>query len=487
MTISSTDYALLSQDAYSDRPLNTNFQLGGVTYQAIDHANNPTTGFQATAYERTDTHEVVIAYRGSEFGREPLQDGGTDVGMALAGFNAQAPDAMAFTSKVMTEAKQSADENHTPLNVTVTGHSLGGTLAEMASYKYGLHGETFNAFGAAGLVGVPQGGNQIIDNVRATDVVSAASAHFGEVRVYATQQDVDHLKQEGYRNDSGLLSPRNPIGEVIKDVGPAHAIDNFVPDSKTLGHTIMTPENAAIYQDNKGMIDRYRNDIRDIRTIAAAPGVAVTTTVEGVAHGVEYAGHEIAQGARAVGHAVKEGAQAVEHGVEYVGHEIGKGVHAVEQRIEHVFHKNHASAAPTSLDQSDHPGNAMYEQARSGVQKLDAQQGRASDQHSDNLAASLTVAAQRDGLNQINHVVLSEDASRTYAVQGDMRSPLKQVAQVDTAQAINTPVAQSSATWQQQASQQQANPTQAIQPAQQTPTPQPQQPAPQQPAQARQQ
>ena len=31
-------------------------------YKTFDHEDNPTTGFQATAYQRIDTGEVVIAY-----------------------------------------------------------------------------------------------------------------------------------------------------------------------------------------------------------------------------------------------------------------------------------------------------------------------------------------------------------------------------------------------------------------------------------------
>ncbi len=264
--IGSTDYALLAQDSYHKPDFNKRVMLDGVEYRAFDYADNPRTGFQATAYERLDTHEVVIAYRGTEFGREPAHDGLTDAGMALAGVNAQTADSLAFTSKVMGEAKQRAENGNFPLNVTVTGHSLGGTLAEINAYKFGLHGETFNAYGAADLLqGVPAGGHQVIDHVRATDVVSAGSAHFGEVRVYATQQDIDALAQAGYSNSPFLneLPTHAPILGKIQ--GDAHFVANFAPDPKTHA-TILSPEDAQRAQANAVMIDSYRSDIRHART-----------------------------------------------------------------------------------------------------------------------------------------------------------------------------------------------------------------------------
>lgn len=112
------------------------------------------------------------------------------------------------------------------------------------------------------------------------------------------------------------------------------------------------------------------------------------------------------------------------------------------------------------LSHPSHPDNALFQQAWSGVQKLDAQHGRASDQRSENFAAALTTTAHNNGLSRIDHVVLSGDASRAWAVQGDLRSPFKQVAEVNVIQAIDTPVAQSTATLAQQQQQQTESATQ---------------------------
>jgi len=507
MTVGTSDYALLAQDAYRAPQLDKNIKLGDALYRTIDYVDDPRTGFQATAYERLDTHEVVIAFRGTEFDREPVKDGGVDAGMVLVGVNAQTPDALAFTQQVLDKAKQLEEINKQPIAVTVTGHSLGGTLAEISASRFGLKGETFNAYGAAGLLqDVPEGGHQVIDHVRAGDLVSAASPHFGEVRIYAAPQDIETLTKAGYRDDSHLLSPRNPIQAIDFK---AHAIDNFVPDSKLLGHSIIGPQGEALYRDHQGMIDRYRNDVRDIR-MGLSAGWEIP---HAVAHGAETLGetvsHKAVEGWHAVehvaSHVAQEASQAydatsdavkqeVMHGVyaeenagraiertaeqvddpvrQDVGHSIeatsnalSSARHTVADKASQVFDTighpgswlHGTSAAPSPrLDQASHLDHVLFQQARTAVHHLDATHQRTPDQRSDNLAAALTVAARQSGLRDIHHAVLSDDASRAYAVQGDLASPFKRIAQVPTSEAMATSIEQSSATWERESAKKQA-------------------------------
>ncbi len=137
-----------------------------------------------------------------------------------------------------------------------------------------------------------------------------------------------------------------------------------------------------------------------------------------------------------------------------------------------------AAPATARLDEPANPDHPLFTQARDAIHKLDEQHGRTPDQHSDNLAAALTAAAKRDGLNRIDHVVFSDDAaSRTIAIEGKLDSPVRQLTSVSTAQGANTPIEQSSAACQQAGQQRAAQaPQQPAQPQQ----PQPQQPAPEQ-------
>jgi hypothetical protein len=96
------------------------------------------------------------------------------------------------------------------------------------------------------------------------------------------------------------------------------------------------------------------------------------------------------------------------------------------------------------LDSPTHPAHELFEQAREGVWQLDAQHGRTPGAHSDNLAASLTSEAVRSGMKRIDHVAINDDASRAFAVQGEVTSPFKRYVEVDLMQAIQTPLSRSS-------------------------------------------
>ena len=166
--------------------------IEGVTYKVLDHVDKPS-GYQGTIYQRVDTREIVVAHRGTEFGREAIQDGLlADGGMVFGRVNSQARDAIDLTGRALEMTNEQALGNAKPPTVTHTGHSLGGTLAQISAHHYDLGGETFNAYGAASLnYRVPAGGQyRMVNHVMATDAVSSASDHFGQVRIYAQPQDI---------------------------------------------------------------------------------------------------------------------------------------------------------------------------------------------------------------------------------------------------------------------------------------------------------
>ncbi|MBC7990087.1 MAG: hypothetical protein H7Y19_10965, partial [Luteimonas sp.] len=181
MSIFSETYARLADDVYNDKRLEP--RVNGAPFKAIRVVENAS-GYYGVIYKNVVTHELVVAHRGTEFDGDKLRDlVVTDGQMELIELNQQL-DGARETVELARALARTMGPGRTEVTVTATGHSLGGALAQMTAAEYGLRGETFNAYGAAGLHGTPAGGAQVINHVRATDMVSAAGQHFGSVRIY---------------------------------------------------------------------------------------------------------------------------------------------------------------------------------------------------------------------------------------------------------------------------------------------------------------
>lgn len=105
-----------------------------------------------------------------------------------------------------------------------------------------------------------------------------------------------------------------------------------------------------------------------------------------------------------------------------------------------------AAASVTTPDQPGHPRFALHQQCSAGVDALDRQLGRQPDQRSACMTASLTTLAAANGLDRVDHVLLSRAGSEAQAgqhvfvVQGDPGNPAHLRAHMPTNQAVTTPV-----------------------------------------------
>ncbi|TXH77237.1 MAG: lipase [Lysobacteraceae bacterium] len=396
MTISSRDYAALSEHSYRhpQTPPRNEVEINGVSYTVLANSDRPS-GYQGTIYQRNDTGEIIVAHRGTEPNRglrEAYRDlVSTDATMVTHRVNQQSADAIALTQRAVDIAReQAAERGGQAPQVTVTGHSLGGTLAQITANRFGLQGETFNAYGAASLRGnVPEGGNSVINHVRATDVVSAGSAHFGQVRVYATQEDITALQNAGYRNDRSGWDLRNPLSVAGSRGLPAHELGPFIREGG--GGPLMTPENQRRAEQFDPMIDKFRNDVEAIRT--------------GISAG--------SQGFR-------------------------DGINIMRGRWDRLFtdRMDRADIGDGSII-SDNPmvGQTYAALARSGntgLQNADAK-----------TVAGIVSSAQQGGLNEINFI--AERNGTAYAIQGrSPDDPGARVVPVNLAAAQVQPLAESS-------------------------------------------
>ncbi len=228
----------------------------------------------------------MVAHRGTEFDRELLKDGVVDVGMVTGKLNAQLHDALELTRL----AKEMAERDHKPLSVT--GHSLGGALAQITAHHYNLPGEAFNPYGAAGLgyriqEGQPAHAARFTNHVMAGDFVSAASEHYGSVQIYALPSELSQLRSAdniaalGGPAKSAALFGLTPVLAV--QMADSHRLKHFVDDPTTVPPrlSVLGQESARITQpEDQARVDAFRENMalqRDAitRLSRGIPGLAV--------------------------------------------------------------------------------------------------------------------------------------------------------------------------------------------------------------------
>ena len=99
---------------------------------------DPSTGFAAIALQKGDN--IVIAFRGTEL--DDSQDIDNDYKMWIEKkIPPQINEAKNFIKTIQ------ADPKFKNKNITLTGHSLGGSLAQLIGAMYGYNTVTFNPYG----------------------------------------------------------------------------------------------------------------------------------------------------------------------------------------------------------------------------------------------------------------------------------------------------------------------------------------------------
>ncbi len=124
-----------------------------------------------------------------------------------------------------------------------------------------------------------------------------------------------------------------------------------------------------------------------------------------------------------------------------------------------------APSVPTGTDRpqitdSSHPGNALFKQAQTGMQAIDAKFGRTPDHLTDNAAGFVALTAQSAGMTRIDAMELAgAKGEKIVAAQGALGSAQSKVIDVSTLDALNTPLSQSSQAFAEAHNRQQAQPS----------------------------
>ena len=136
------DCKKLSQRIY---PENRHIDTNGWSYKGV--FSNHRSGFYAEVYTKGD--KAILVFRGTQLTikeKEAMKDGRSDINMGLEKLPHQIQDAEIAYQK--TVDKYGKD------NVILTGHSLGGSEAQILGAKYGAETVTFGAYGTKFLDGI---------------------------------------------------------------------------------------------------------------------------------------------------------------------------------------------------------------------------------------------------------------------------------------------------------------------------------------------
>lgn len=268
MTIDAELYAIFSKVAYTSSQSALNTALNGTIYNvgwtvlSIDGGYD---GMQAVAYGLDSDgdeiyEEIVIAYRGSDSG---VDWGVSDLQIALGQVPSQLSDALAFYDLIEDEASTS-DET----TITITGHSLGGSLAEMIGalddYK-DVNVDTYNSYGTQHLLDdLSRQGEKLssdysnINNYGdGEDLVYRASDHIGnDHSVNSDTSDWDILDDTNNHGGDGLKNDH--MFDNLKDKN----LDDF--DDEEIDDLGLNDLKDNSSNPKKGLKDHLKDLLRDL-------------------------------------------------------------------------------------------------------------------------------------------------------------------------------------------------------------------------------
>ena len=198
-------------------------------------------GFAAIAYKNKTTNEIVIAYRGTDSMGDIVI---SDVQIALKDDPQQASKAVKFYERVK--------EMYPDSEISLTGHSLGGSLAHYVSAAKGVTAVTFNA----PAVKLPKGGDtsKIVNYVNLNDYIGCYGDHKAETRYYLP----DGMVEKGYKPHSDYrgqdYSNYKPLPEGVKwDYRKAFVMWKKSADNKGMVANIVKGMITPILEQKKTM------------------------------------------------------------------------------------------------------------------------------------------------------------------------------------------------------------------------------------------
>ncbi|UOO87527.1 hypothetical protein [Neisseria arctica] len=203
--------------------------------------------------------------------------------MVLTRTNPQFDEAREFGYRLFEYAKTESNISGISPNVYLAGHSLGGAEVQYLKHYFGDaidHAYTYNGYGSAGLgyrIPADTEARGITNLCMATDVVCAASPHYGAVKKYATAEEIEALEHKGgYANHDRRLpftlplsmsrldpfDSRSPVPVLGTALGK-HGIANFTEPG--IGVLTRPQEYLQRNEEYRAMVNKFDRDIHDNR------------------------------------------------------------------------------------------------------------------------------------------------------------------------------------------------------------------------------
>lgn len=195
-------------------------------WEEVKTINNYSTGFRAKIYKNGS--DIVIAYCGSD---SPLDFAGSDADMLNKYIPVQTDNARRIYREIKTA--------YPNCDIYLTGHSLGGSLAQIVGSETGAETVTFSAYGTANLHGINNKYSENITNYgNAQDFVFVANIDNQIGKTMILNSNVDANK---------LVKSEEPMSEI--SLSP-HKLENFGDLSRGVEYKkeVFEDENAPLFK-----------------------------------------------------------------------------------------------------------------------------------------------------------------------------------------------------------------------------------------------
>ena len=220
-------------EMYSKKKLPPNLQY-------LDDFHDDSTGTSGTAFLDKDSGEVIIAYTGTNPSADIAKDVATDAGGIIMALGNHCDEAFKFYERIRQRYGD---------NITLTGHSLGGNVAQMVALEYNAPRTVVYNSAPLYLEGLIKSKDKIIDYLTPWDsarekIINKQKTFTGQVVRIRTQDDPlnnvsipllgvylgeDYLLENsgGHSIDPDITGDKNQINQ-IKDI-----LENQSPEKMT--------------------------------------------------------------------------------------------------------------------------------------------------------------------------------------------------------------------------------------------------------------